>query len=62
VLGKLRESGSPGLFQSLDPSPERAFVAELRQYVLRSAEGDGTRAAPAVTIRNRIAGRGTGKP
>jgi len=50
ALGKLRESGSSGLFQSLDPAPERAFVAELRQYMLRAAEGDGTRGAPAVTI------------
>src|SRR2546430_822516 len=36
----LRESRSPesSLFQSLDPSPERWFVAELRQKILAGLE------------------------
>ncbi|HUD98731.1 MAG TPA: hypothetical protein VMR62_04105 [Bryobacteraceae bacterium] len=49
VLAKLREPGS-NLFQSLDPAPERAFVAELRQHVLRAVEADRATAAPEVTI------------
>jgi hypothetical protein len=33
------------LFQSLDPAPERTFVAELRQHVLRAVEADRASAA-----------------
>lgn len=39
VLVKLRHPES-SLFQTLDPAPERAFVAELRQHVLQAVEGD----------------------
>jgi len=38
------------LFQSLDPAPERAFVAELRQHVLRAVEADCASAAPEMAI------------
>jgi hypothetical protein len=38
------------LFQSLDPAPERAFVAELRQHVLRTVEADRASAAPEISI------------
>jgi len=38
------------LFQSLDPAPERAFVAELRQHVLRTVEADRASAPPEVSI------------
>jgi hypothetical protein len=49
VLVALRQSES-SLFQSLDPSPERAFVAELRQHVLRAAEADALSPAPDISI------------
>jgi hypothetical protein len=49
VLVKLRQPES-SLFQSLDPAPERAFVAELRQHVLRAAEADRASAAPEVSV------------
>ncbi|HVN02984.1 MAG TPA: hypothetical protein VMT86_01135 [Bryobacteraceae bacterium] len=49
VLRALRQPSS-GLFESLDPAPERAFVAELRQRVLAAAEADCGSAAPEVTI------------
>jgi len=49
VLGKLRQPES-SLFQSLDPAPERAFVAELRQRVLEAVEADRASAAPEVSI------------
>lgn len=49
VLMKLREPGS-SLFQSLDPAPERAFVAKLRQHVLRAVEADAASAEPEVSI------------
>jgi hypothetical protein len=49
VLVKLRAPES-SLFQSLDPSPERAFVAELRQHVMRAVEADHASAAPEVMI------------
>ncbi len=49
VLVKLRAPGS-SLFQSLDPAPERAFVAELRQHVLGAVEADRASAAPEVSI------------
>jgi hypothetical protein len=38
------------LFQSLDPAPERAFVAELRQHVLRAVEADRASAAPEIPL------------
>ena len=38
------------LFQSLDPAPERTFVAELRQHVLRAVEADRPSAAPEISI------------
>jgi len=38
------------LFQSLDPAPERTFVAELRQHVLRAVEADRASAAPEISI------------
>jgi len=49
VLAKLYDPAS-SLFRSLDPAPERTFVAELRQHVLRAAQDDGASAAPEVAI------------
>jgi hypothetical protein len=49
VLAALRQPES-SIFQSLDPAPERAFVAELRQHVLRAVESDGASAVPEVSI------------
>jgi len=49
VLVKLRQPES-SLFQSLDPAPERSFVAELRQRVLRAVEADRASATPEVAI------------
>jgi hypothetical protein len=49
VLVRLRAPES-SLFQSLDPAPERAFVAELRQHVVSAVETDRASAAPEVTI------------
>lgn len=49
VLLKLRQPES-NLFQSLDPAPERAFVAELRQHVLRAVEADRASTAPEIAI------------
>ena len=49
VLVRLRQPGS-SLFQSLEPEPERAFVAGLRQHVLRAVEADRASAAPEVAI------------
>jgi hypothetical protein len=49
VLRKLRQPES-SLFQALDPAPERAFVAELRQHVLGAVEADSASAAPEVSI------------
>ena len=49
VLVTLRKAES-SLFQSLDPAPERAFVAELRQHVLSAVEADRASAAPDVSI------------
>jgi hypothetical protein len=45
------------LFQTLDPAPERAFVAELRQHVLRAAETDRASAAPEVEIDLETVGK-----
>jgi len=56
VLLNLRHSES-SLFQSLDPAPERAFVAELRQRVLSAVEADRASAAPEVTIEIDVLGR-----
>lgn len=49
LLVRLRRTES-SLFQSLDPAPERAFAAELRQHVLQAVEADRASAAPEVTI------------
>jgi hypothetical protein len=49
VLVAMRQPDS-SLFQSLDPAPERAFVAELRQHVLSAVEADRASAAPEVSI------------
>jgi len=38
------------LFQSLDPAPERAFVAELRQRLLSVVEADRASLAPEISI------------
>ena len=45
VLLKLRDPQS-SVFQSLEPAPERAFVAGLRQHTLAAAEGDRAGGAP----------------
>jgi len=39
-----------GLFQSREPAPERAFVADLRQYVLNAAQADQSSLQPETTI------------
>ena len=49
VLVTLRQPES-GLFESLDPAPERAFVAGLRQQVVAAVEADRASAAPEVSI------------
>jgi hypothetical protein len=49
ILRALRQPES-SLFQSLDPAPERAFIAELRQHVLSAVEADRASAAPEVSI------------
>jgi len=49
VLTKLSQPES-NLFQSLEPAPERTFVAELRLRVLAAAEADRASAAPDVSI------------
>ncbi len=49
VLVTLRQPES-GLFESLDPAPERAFVAELRQRVVAAVEADRASTAPEVSI------------
>lgn len=49
VLVKLRQPES-SLFQSLDPAPERAFVASLRQHLLNAVEADHASAPPDVSI------------
>jgi hypothetical protein len=49
VLRALCQSES-SLFQSLDPAPERTFVAELRQHVLREVEAGRAVAAPEISI------------
>ena len=49
VLAALRQPQS-SLFESLDPAPERAFVAALRQRVLAAVEADRAAAAPPVSI------------
>jgi hypothetical protein len=49
VLRVLRQPES-NLFQSLDPAPERTFVAELRQRVLSAVEADRPSARPEVCI------------
>jgi hypothetical protein len=55
VLVKLRQPES-NLFQSLDPAPERAFVADLRQHVLAAVEADCASAAPEVSIEIEVLG------
>lgn len=49
VLVKLRDPQSR-LFQSLDPAPERLFVAELRQHVRRAVETDRASPAPEMAL------------
>lgn len=49
ILTALRQPQS-SLFASLDPAPERAFVAELRQRVLAAAEADRAGTAPEIFI------------
>ncbi|HLY19834.1 MAG TPA: hypothetical protein VKR61_21555 [Bryobacteraceae bacterium] len=39
-----------GLFASLEPCPERGFVAELRQHALRAMEADRPSAPPEIAI------------
>jgi len=56
VLSALRQTQS-GLFESLDPAPERAFVAALRQRVLAAVEADRAGAAPEVSIDLEVLGR-----
>jgi hypothetical protein len=56
VLAALRRPES-SLFQSLDPAPERAFVAELRQHVLRAVEADRASATPEISIDIEALGR-----
>ena len=55
VLVKLRQPES-SLFQSLDPSPERAFVAELRQRVVSAVEADRASATPEMAIDIEVLG------
>ncbi|HZT30702.1 MAG TPA: zf-HC2 domain-containing protein [Bryobacteraceae bacterium] len=38
------------LFASLEPAPERAFVAELRQHLLAAVEADRASAAPEIEL------------
>jgi len=49
VLLALRQPES-SVFQSLDPAPERAFAAALRQHVLTAVESDSASKPPEVTI------------
>ena len=56
VLLALRQPQS-NLFESLDPAPERAFVAKLRQRVLAIAESDQAGGAPALSIDLEALGR-----
>lgn len=49
VLQALRRPES-GLFHSLDPAPERAFLTELRQHLLRAVEADHPAAAPEIPL------------
>ena len=49
VLVELYQPES-SLFQSLDPAPERAFVAELRQRVVSVVEGGSASATPDIPI------------
>src|SRR5580700_4047766 len=55
VLVKLRQPAS-SLFESLDPAPERAFVAELRQRVVAAVEADRASTAPEVSIDTETLG------
>lgn len=49
LLTALCQAGS-SLFQSLDPSPERAFVTQLRQHVIGAVEKDQAATTPEFTI------------
>jgi hypothetical protein len=49
VLAGLHGADS-GLFRSLDPAPERAFVSELRQKVLAAVEADRASTAPEIAV------------
>jgi hypothetical protein len=55
VLAALRQPQS-SLFESLDPAPERAFVAGLRQRVLAAVEADRAGNAPEVPIDLEVLG------
>jgi hypothetical protein len=55
VLAALRQPQS-SLFESLDPAPERAFVAGLRQRVLAAVEADRAGLAPEVPIDLEVLG------
>jgi hypothetical protein len=55
VLVKLRQPEG-GMFQSLDPVPERAFVAELRQHVLRTLEAECAGGAQQAAIDIEVLG------
>ena len=56
ALATLRQPQS-NLFESLDPAPERAFVAGLRQRVLAAVEADRAGAAPEVPIDLEVLGQ-----
>ncbi|HWC00366.1 MAG TPA: hypothetical protein VG672_26845, partial [Bryobacteraceae bacterium] len=49
ILQAWHRPGSP-LFASLDPAPERAFVAELRQHLLQAVESDHPSAPPEIAL------------
>jgi len=55
VLEALRQPQS-GLFESLDPAPERAFVAGLRQRVLAAVEAERAGATPEIPIDLEVLG------
>ena len=55
ILAALRQPQA-SLFESLDPAPERAFVAGLRQRVLAAVEADRAGAAPEVPIDLEVLG------
>jgi len=56
TLLALRDNDA-GLFQSLGPAPERAFVSELRQHVLRAVAAVRPSGAPGADIDLETLGR-----